>query len=196
MTDNPYEAPVIVPIETESVPRRRPQARPVGVSVLAVLYGLGGIFLCLAQLNLMTNAEALESALRGRGIPLLLLVVGVVFLVLLSFSAAIGLWWGKSWGWWLAAFYNVYGVFRNGSNLLAVLIASSGIGLSSRNAEIILAKQGLRIVIEVLVLAYFFQRHVLRYFGLESIGKFKAIALLSMISIAIVSAMWAITIFY
>jgi hypothetical protein len=134
----------------------------------------------------------MEDSLRSIGIPPVLLIIGVVFLAILTISSGVGMWMGTKWGWWLAAFYYVYSIFRNGSALFTVIAMADQLDGDSRGPEYFMIKHGGRIVVHFLLFLYFFKGNVLEFFGLEGLSKAKAVGILVGICIAITVAMSAI----
>jgi hypothetical protein len=192
MTDNPYDSPSSDTTKTIVEPRGIPTSRPVGVSILAVLHLVGGVLLFGAQFLLFSNLEAMEDPLRSIGIPPVLLIIGVMFLAILAIASSVGMWMGTKWGWWLAAFYYVYSVFRNGSALFTVVAMADQLEGASRGPEYYMVKHGARIVIHILLFLYFFKGNVLEFFGLEALSKANAAGILVGVCIAITVAMSAI----
>ncbi len=119
MTNNPYDSPLSNASEPIAAPYDPTIPRPVGVSILAVLHFIGGILLFGVQFLMFANLNAMEESLRTIGIPPALLIVAVMFLAALAIASGVGMWIGTKWGWWLAAFYYVYSIFRNASALLS-----------------------------------------------------------------------------
>lgn len=191
MTVNPYDSPLSVAATTNVQPhdRHRPTARPTGVSILAALHLVGGGLLFGVQFLMFANLEAMEESLRSIGIPPVLLIVGVMFLAILAIASGVGMWLGTKWGWWLASFYYVYSIFRNGSALFTVIAMADQLEGGSRGPEYYLFKHGIRIVVHFLLLLYFFKGNVIEYFGLATLSKGKAVGILVGICSAITLAM-------
>ena len=192
MTDNPYDSPLSLTTKTSVEPPRRQTARPVGVSILSVLHFIGGVLLFGAQFLMFANLGAMEESLRSIGIPPALVIIGVMFLAILMIASGVGMWIGTKWGWWLASFYYVYSVFRNGSALFTVIAMADELENSNRGPEYYLIKHGGRIVIHFLLILYFFKGSVLAFFGLETLSKGKAVGILVGFCIAMTVAMSAI----
>jgi hypothetical protein len=178
--------------ESPVKPRRGTTPRPVGISILAVLHFIGGILLFGSQFLLFANLQAMEESLRAIGIPPVLLIIGVMFLAVLAIASGVGMWMGAKWGWWLASFYYVYSIFRNGSALLTVVAMADQLEGGSRGPEYYMIKHGVRIIVHFLLFLYFFKGNVLEFFGLETLSKPKAIGVLVGICIAITAAISAI----
>lgn len=77
-------------------------ARPTGVTVLAVLAAIGGVFALFAALGMLAGG-ALIGATGEAGIGGLAMLVGVFMLAYGVFGlvAAYGLWKGLRWAWYL-----------------------------------------------------------------------------------------------
>ena len=194
MTDNPYHPPTSPTNKTIAKPHGRATDRPVGVSILALLHLLGGIFFLGAQVLLIANLQAVEDSLRSIGVPPVLLIVGAMFLAILTIASGIGMWLGTKWGWWFAAFYYVYGIFRNGSALFTVITMADQLEGGSHGPEYYMVRHGGRIVIHFLLFLYFFKGNVLKFFGLEALSKAKAVSILVGLCVAITVGISAIRI--
>ncbi|MCM2373534.1 hypothetical protein [Aporhodopirellula aestuarii] len=194
MTDNPYEAPSSFPSSPHShlLEPQQPAERPVGVTLLAALNFIGGVLLFGVQFLLIANLGAMEESLRTVGIPPILMIVGVMFLALLAIASGVGMWLGTKWGWWLASFYYVYSVFRNGSALLTVISMADQLEDTARGPGYYIAKHSVRIVIHALLFLYFFKGNVLAFFGLANLNKGQAVGILIGACTAISVAMTAV----
>ncbi len=159
--------------------------RPVGISILAVLHFGGGILLGTMQFLLYARLAELEEPLRTVGLSPALIAVGLAFLALVGIASGVGMWLGRTWGWWLGAFYYVYAIARSGSALLSVAELQEELAGSTRGPEYYYVKYTGRIVVHALIGWYLFRPHVLRYFGLEGLSKWKAVAILSGACLAI-----------
>ena len=74
------------------------RARPLGITILAILHLVGGAVLCAVTVPLVSKLGALQGALRSAGSSVVLLAVSTVFLGVLGFSAGVGMWLGKKVG--------------------------------------------------------------------------------------------------
>lgn len=184
MTENPYAAP-----ESSADPEPPPLSplpalpgrRPIGITILSILHLVGGVglfvvFVFTASVSLLTSRfDNLAQPLEQMGMPVPLLVAGMLFLCVLSVWSAIGMWRGTPWGWWLGSFYYIYAVFRNASALVTVLMMAEELEGSTRGPGYYIFKHTGRIVVHLLLFCYFFRGNVLAYFGLSHINKGKAI---------------------
>lgn len=105
--------------------------RPLGVSIFAILQGLGALFLFLAGAGFLLtkdmfaevilNTPELQASLGDippASLGMFLTFAGVLSLVfgVLALISAIGLWGLKTWGWQLAValqFYPLSAIWRN-----------------------------------------------------------------------------------
>jgi hypothetical protein len=188
VTDNQYDSLSSLVTKRSGELQRRAPTRPVGVSILAVLNLLGGIAVFGAQFLLLVNLPSMEEPLRTLGIPPVLLIIGMIFLAVLTFASGVGMWLGTKWGWWLATFYYVYSVFRNASALLTIMAAADQLE-GTRGPEFYLFKHSVRIVISFLLLLYFFKSNVLEFFGMKDVSKAAAGGILLGVGTAITLAM-------
>ncbi len=129
--------------------------RPLGVSViaaLAFLFGalevIGGILALTfsASFGVMMGGKegAAAGALVGTMVGLPLLITGIISLVV-----GWGLWNGKGWAWWLTVIFTALGAI----GAIAGLLSAPAISI-------------IYLVIELVILWYFFKPHVKDYFGI------------------------------
>jgi hypothetical protein len=112
-----------------------PAARPTGITILAVLSAIGGIFAILGGLGAVVGG-GFVGAVTGSGalggmvtlIGLALLVLGVVELIL-----AYGLWGLQPWAWQLGAILQVASV------VIAILEVLAGYPVSSVVISVVIA---------------------------------------------------------
>jgi hypothetical protein len=80
-------------------------SRPTGVTILAILAGLGG----LAFLFLGLAVVAVGGSIGGMFTGTVATVVGGVLILFafIAFATAYGFWKGDSWGWWLGLIYSI-----------------------------------------------------------------------------------------
>jgi hypothetical protein len=154
--------------------------RPLGISLLAGLSILGSVLLAggCVYLAISDNTE-LKANLNTLGIPFSLLWIGIFLLAVIGFVGGIGAWTGKAWGWWLLAFYYVYGIARNANALYSVSVLATEIPTDSpRGPGYYYAKFAGRLSIDVLILIYLYKPNVLSFFGLSEIKKVKLLVIL------------------
>jgi lysylphosphatidylglycerol synthetase-like protein (DUF2156 family) len=100
-----------------------PPKRPLGVTILAILSGLGGLGEIVAGFALIGVAALGATALAGAGIPAwiagLAAVLGAVILILglVTLVVAIGLWRMRGWAWWVAIVVNILSIILNAATL-------------------------------------------------------------------------------
>lgn len=122
--------------------------RPLGVTILAVLYILGGLFLLVSGI-LSAGASTLILGAIGAAIGGIILVLFIIFAII-SFLIAYGLWKGLKWGWWLIIIFSVIGLLLS----IVSLIGSPVSGIVG-------------IVIEAIVLYYMTRKEAKTYFGIK-----------------------------
>ncbi len=121
--------------------------RPLGVVILVILQVIGGIFW------LGASASAFVGAGMAAMVPVfgwlaggVLVILGLIalFLGLLSFFVAYGLWNGRAWAWTLAILFSLLGI------IMGILSLPGGI---------------LNILIGIVVIYYLTRPHVKAFFG-------------------------------
>lgn len=171
MNENPFESPVVKSVEPEagsaSLPGMEP---PFGILVLAVLSMLGGfIYLVEAGFMFMVGPMPFLST-NGALVISRSLPWGILLLAMLGTGAAIGIWQGKTWGWWMGAIQYVYGVANNMTLLAWVLTTTSALGSVSHNPDFYFVRSGVGLVFSVVCLLYLFRENVLAYFGFSQVS--------------------------
>jgi hypothetical protein len=173
--------------------------RPIGITILSILHGLGGVVLVIVTLTLLNavgDDERFEKMLAQIGIPAPLLVAGILYLAVLATASAVGMWMGAKWGWHLGAFYYVYSIVRNTAAIIQVnglydAFAMEPSAQMTHGAGYYYAKFGVRAFISVLIYLYFYKQNVRAYFGLEHHRKWPAIAIHLFLCIDIMLAVTA-----
>ena len=175
MNINPYQSSPIGPKDLIAG-ADRPRRRPIGISILAVLHFAGSLALGALWIWLCTLDDT-EQWLFEKGLSLAaFMAIGAVCTVL-GIATGIGMWRGAKWAWWLASFYYFSILFGNLCQLLLILPLKARL-LELDEIGLEATRHGLRAFILLLFVAYLFRTHVLEYFGLASIRKLKAIAIL------------------
>lgn len=150
--------------------------RPALITWLAVLEIGGGSALLVMVAAFAPRLGPLAVLL---GFSPSYVALSLLFLGSLSVAAGVGMWRGTKWGWWLAAFFFAYAIYRNVNVLVTLptildqLVGETG---SPRSYYI---KHGGRVFLNAGLLYCMFQDEVLRYFGLRGIHKGKALARLA-----------------
>lgn len=147
--------------------------RPVGISILALLYFVGGIGILGLQI---VFHRQLADGLGSIGASVVVAYVGIFFLAAIGIAAGIGMWLGKTWGWWLGAFYLTYSVARSISALFSLPGLIEAVGEPSGGAGRHYFKFGGRIVVHSLICWYFFTPKVEGYFGVAGVPRKKRLA--------------------
>jgi hypothetical protein len=155
-----------------------------------VLYAIGGVLTLVATPVLWFNLDKIQDFMSVFGIPAAALVAGVAFLGVLALIAAVGMWRGKRWGWWLGAFYYSYSVARAAAGLAFVYFVVEQLDgdAAPTGADLFRAKAKLigRIVVSSLLFLYFFKANVRDYFTLGQASRLKAAGILIAATIGLV----------
>ncbi|NIV37019.1 MAG: hypothetical protein GWN58_48585, partial [Anaerolineae bacterium] len=160
-------------------------SRPGFVTWLAILEVLGGVF---AVVVLLLGRQGVFGAVSD---PLQFSqqhVVFTLFYAAVHVAAGIGMWLGRPWGWWLAAFSFLYSLVNNVSSLLLLpdMVGSSGEPDIRAGSYVI--RELFDIGWDLIVLAYWFREGVRDYFGLLDFSRLKAIAGLVAVTILVFAA--------
>ena len=158
--------------------------RPVGVSILAVLYVTGGLGTLAIQILF---SSSLLGAAEFLGVSSLLTMVHFAFLGALGLAAGIGMWTGRKWGWWLGALYLLYSIARDTNALFTISDLVREYGEPEAGATRIYVKHAGRIIVNSLLILYFFKSNVVEYFQVAGIGTRKRFLALVGTTIGIVA---------
>ncbi len=115
-------------------------------------------------------------------------MVAILFLGVVALAAGIGMWRGKSWGWWLGAFYLMYSVARNISAIVTLPIIVGQFELPEAELAENYIKYAGRIVIHSLLVLYFFKANVEAYFNVDHINAWRRFFTLLVATVVITGA--------
>jgi hypothetical protein len=178
--ENPYEAPSVGPLVDDRL------QRPMGVSILSVLTAILGLVLLAALITLAVDWEETKEFAAGRRIPPPLYWGVTGLAALLAFVAAVGMWRGCKWGWWIACSGFVFYVVQNFASA-AMANLSGGAPSIETFMSVDSIKYVLRALFFTAVLAYWLRTRVRKYFRVEQTGRIKAIALAAAGGIGIIT---------
>jgi tetratricopeptide (TPR) repeat protein len=167
------------PFDTYKAPRPGP------VTALAVLQVLSGVA-AVAFVVLGSEGRFGEVSIPGffsQQHVALAVLVGMVHI-----AAGVGMWLGKSWGWWLAAFSYLYSLLNNASTLLLVPDMVEAYREPARGAGYYYLRELFNIGWDVFILVYWFREGVLDYFGLLDLSRLKAFVGLIAVTILVAVA--------
>jgi tetratricopeptide (TPR) repeat protein len=157
--------------------------RPKGIAALAVLQILGG---AMTIASIVLGNWANSESLSGSGLSWSSLSAPLVVYGALGIAAGIGMWRGKAWGWWLAAFSYVHGIVRNVGSLLAIPDLLDMFGEPAQGVDYYYAREIVQIGGALLIGGYWFRRKLLTFFGLADLSRLRAVLTLTGISILVV----------
>jgi hypothetical protein len=189
---NPYHPPPLAASQEDPDSNQRPR-RPIGLSILAFFHGLGSVGILLFLVVLAGTRGTHDWAERA-GLSLALVVIAGLVCGALGLASAYGMWTGARWGWWLSSWYYVTdGVGHT------LALASTPLQFRRLDADALtefLVKHCVRLLISLLLVLYFFRRNVLRFFGLESLKKWKAVGILIGLSLVFLVSVALVTVAY
>jgi hypothetical protein len=156
--------------------------RPIGITILALLYLLGGVAILVMQVVLWNKiGEGLESI----GMSSTIGTAAIIFLGVLDIGAAIGMLMGKQWGWWAGAFCLFYSVARNLNTLVSIPSIMEQHGGPDGGMERLYVKYAGRVIIHSLLALYFFKANVVEYFRVGQLVAWKRFTILLVATIGI-----------
>lgn len=148
--------------------------RPAGVSLLAILVGIGGVILLGTQLIAFNKLNEASSLI---GVSSYFFQAAICFLGLIGITAAVGMWLGKKWGWWLALFYFAYAVSRDINVLFSISSISSQYSVPTEQITMNYIKYGIRILWDCFLMFYLCRDTASTYFQTLDIKKWKAMSI-------------------
>jgi hypothetical protein len=182
MSINPYETPSTDAAVADNFEPPETPTRPLGITILALLHGFGSLALAaLFVFGLYASRNEEWFAQRGLTFASFLILGTIAFA--LGLASGVGMWIGANWGWWLATWYWFFMAIGSGVTLPISLVRLRSLGIEF--AVVAVVKNVLGLCFQVLLVVYFFRRNVLRFFGLESFGKLKALGILIAVSLFI-----------
>ncbi|MEZ0346718.1 MAG: hypothetical protein ABWK01_09220 [Infirmifilum sp.] len=144
-------------METQLPSPPPPKQRPLGVTVLAILGFLGGALLLLLGLVFIALGPLVRTYLEEAGhlTPMLTLIAGILGFFLLVFGGITllvswGLYTGRAWAWWVQVI------------LTALQAVNALLGIALGDIFSLLT-----LLIDALILYYFFKPHVKDFFGVK-----------------------------
>jgi len=144
---------ILMSAQTLPPPPPPPRVRPTGVTILAILGFIVAALFIFAGIAIVALGPLITSLLKESmpypyPIALLAGVLGVALLISGGIGLIIswGLWTGRGWAWWLTVIFSALSLL---SSLLA--LPNGIIGL----------------LVDALILYYFFKPHVKDYFGVK-----------------------------
>jgi len=143
---------ILMSAQTLPPPPPPPRVRPTGVTILAILGFIVAALFIFAGIALVALGPLILSIMReSMSHPFLALIaggLGVFLLVLGGIELVIswGLWIGQGWAWWLEVIFSALGLLSS-----LVDLPRGVIGL----------------LVNALILYYFFKPHVKEYFGVK-----------------------------
>jgi hypothetical protein len=160
--------------------------RPIGITLLSILFFAGGVLITTYMvygaffIQWDERAIGLNQVLDEMGIPLELLIGGIIFLAFLGLESGIEMWRGSKWGWYLGSFWYAYAISRNLNALwcvyrLSKVLPAEELPQESLDPILYYAKYGIRLAISLLIYNYFFKPNVRSYFGLAESSEWNAV---------------------
>lgn len=145
--------------------REKMTKRPIGVIILSALHILGGLAM-IAGLAASLGGKA-DAPFHGG--TLFYMSGMLVLLAGINLGAGAGLLMGRKWGWCLSFFFLVLLTLRNVEGLLLVPVFAQFRPSQEINAAY--SSYGIALVVQGLLMVYYFKSNVMEYFGLDASSK-------------------------
>ena len=126
--------------------------RPTGVTILAILEIIGGVFSLLGGMgNIIAAVSVTAIPIIGAALGPLLITIGIVLILLgvLAFIVAYGLLKGRGWAWTLALILAIIGIIQG---VIGLMMAGGFVAI-------------IGIIINAVVIYYLTRPHVKQFFG-------------------------------
>lgn len=138
--------------------------RPVGISILAILIIIGGMFSIIIRFY---------TSLRLSFTISIVTIASALFYLALTTLVGVTLWRGKKWGWWLGTSYLAYFILSYIHRALTLFVLhnqqiSIPMGLSYE-----LTKISINLIMNILIYLYLFKDNVMEYYGVNRESKLK-----------------------
>jgi tetratricopeptide (TPR) repeat protein len=156
--------------------------RPGGITLLGLFQILAGGSMLLM---VVWGNEGLSAALNGAGFSSQKLIWAVALYGLVVAAGGIGTVLGKTWGWWLTAFYCLYNILRHGSAFLIGIGTLGALENMDSSADLSFLNEMVRVVGSGLAAFYWFSPGILDYFGLADLSRRRALSILGGIAIIV-----------
>ncbi|MEW9697775.1 hypothetical protein [Paenibacillus sp. SI8] len=156
--------------------------RPAGVSLLAVLLAIGGVILLGTQLLAFSKLNEASTLI---GVSSYFFQAAIGFLGLIGIAAAVGMWLGKKWGWWLALFYFAYAVTRNINVLISISSIYGQYSMPTNQITMNYIKYGIRALWNCFLLFYLCRETASTYFRTLETKKWKSLSIVFGICVVI-----------
>jgi len=186
MDTNPYLPPSLTAGAVEPMDPPRPVRRPTGIALLAGLLALLGLVLLLLLPVILWAGDNAQWSART-GVPIALLLTLGAFAAAMFLATAVGLWFGKPWAWWLAAWYYVSGVLGNAFQLLSIPVFLQTGRYASFEEPLL--KHSVRLAFDLSIVLYLFRPHVKQFFGLQAIRPWRTVTIMAGITLVLGTAL-------
>ena len=152
------------------------RSRPVGVTILALLFLITGVGMVAL---LVTSWSTLLAGLGQIGVSAPMLLYSLILPTILGFVAGAGLWIGRPWGWWAATVASLLNIVRNVQGLLVLLGLVQALDGLSEAATMALVRDAASVIGQSLLLAYFFKGNVLAFCQVGGTSRWHLLLLLA-----------------
>src|SRR5262245_50492533 len=152
MTVNPYQPPTGEVSMAEQSFEDGQRRRPVGIAILAILYGIGAIVLAVLLAFLLSPGAANDEWFAEKGLPRMWFAGLFAAFIALGLATSIGLWLGAKWAWWMASWYHFFCSIGDGVQL--ALICATLRMRGSEEAIVLVTSRAIRLALQVAIVAY------------------------------------------
>ena len=186
MDVNPYQPPTDAGLMRahEFSPAERPAPRPLGISILAGVHLLVALLLVVATIILIWAADSVVITVGNS--PMWFVYGLFALITVVALSTSIGMWLGVRWGWWLAAFYYVWGVLGVVAQFLVLFWQVDQWDVQTIASA--LPGRLIQLAIHALILLYLFKGSVRDFFRLRFLRIHQALIPMAIVAIALLVA--------
>jgi len=148
---------------------------PLGITILIWLHLIKGMVFAVALIMPWFKETDVTGNVEKAGLSPTLVVLGVLLVSILCLGSGLGMMLHKTWGWYLAVYYYIHSIFRNGYTFYIVSQLADPTELGDRGPEYYYIKYGAIVVVHFLIFLYLFKSNVLHFFGLGTVSKAKVL---------------------
>ena len=156
--------------------------RPKGISILSVLYIIGAV---IAVIVLLFQPQANLDKIDYKGVTPTSIYLTMGFLLAFVLLTTAGMWFGKKWGWWLGSFIVLFSITKNVYAITMIPSVAEHYRLVPTDVAELYIKHIGRVIIQPLILLYYFRESVVNYFSVGSINPWvRFLILIGMVFVA------------
>lgn len=137
--------------------------RPFGITIISGLYIIFGIFQLVVISVLIDHSEEISW------IDLILVQLIWLFFLLMGFGLSLG----KKWGWWISTVLTMFSAMHGAYELINFDLLMTSSDLSDSELKKEMYKSAGKVLFQMLIVIYLFQKNVFNYFVFDQKNRIK-----------------------